>query len=223
MIAKADIAKGDEITTQYVPSTSKGTFCRRKELKNMWCFDCSCSLCKDPTEFGTMFSALKCPVCETDDNGLLQKNPLDEHSDWACKTCQFTKNSVEVCSQNDEIETTLEAAIQQHKFAKEEDGGDLPELKQLLLEVEEHLHGHHYLVIKLKQKIALLLGHNKVDGGSKNELSTVSTDLLKQKLSLCQEVVGVKSKLDNGTNSKWRIALENEINHCLAELTKRTD
>ena len=80
--ARADIKKGEEITTQYMPTTSKGTYYRRKEMEQMWCFRCSCVLCKDPTEAGTLFSALKCPVCndEESDGHLLPMDSLLLHS-----------------------------------------------------------------------------------------------------------------------------------------------
>jgi len=79
--ARCDIEKGEEITTQYMPTTAKGTFERRKEMENMWCFQCSCILCRDPTEANTMFSALKCPICEGESEGnLLPMDPLNPGS-----------------------------------------------------------------------------------------------------------------------------------------------
>ena len=95
-----------------MPTTAKGTFERRKEMENMWCFQCSCILCRDPTEANTMFSALNCPVCEGESEGyLLPMDPLNPGSTWRCKICNFTQGINEINEQNDEsnhIETAVE-------------------------------------------------------------------------------------------------------------------
>ena len=44
---------------QYVKPNS-GTVSRRLILKNKWHFECDCRRCKDPTEFGSLLSALTC-------------------------------------------------------------------------------------------------------------------------------------------------------------------
>ena len=36
---------------------------RRKKLKEGWYFDCKCSRCQDPTEYGTLISATRCLRC----------------------------------------------------------------------------------------------------------------------------------------------------------------
>ena len=57
--ASEAIKAGGEIVNQYVkPNT--GTVSRRLVLKNKWHFECDCRRCKDPTEFGSLLSALTC-------------------------------------------------------------------------------------------------------------------------------------------------------------------
>ena len=212
--ARSDIEKGEEITTQYMPSTAKGTFYRRKELKHMWCFECCCSLCRDPTESGTMFSALKCPVCENDTDGhLLPDDPLDPESSWRCKICNFTQEINDVTNLNSEMENVLDSGLKQPQFTEE---GDVPELKRLLLTLQENFHENHYLVVRLKQKLGVLLGSN-------GDLGDISDNVIKQKLSLCQDVVKIKSKLERGFKGKWKDVMDNEISRCLAELSKRAE
>ena len=213
--AKSDIEKGEEITTQYMPTTTKGTFYRRQELKHMWYFECGCKLCRDPTESGTMFSALKCPVCEGDAEGyLLPDDPLDHDSSWRCKMCHFTQNVQDVINQNAEMENLLDSGLKLPNVTTE---GDVPELNKILLTMQNIFHENHFLVVRLKQKLGVLLGSK--DGC--DDLGGISNDIIKQKLSLCQDVITVKSKLEQGIKGKWKDKMDNEINRCLVELSKR--
>ncbi|XP_076377777.1 SET domain-containing protein SmydA-8-like [Megalopta genalis] len=56
--ARTPIAKGDHISISYINSLL-GTENRLKSLHN-YLFQCTCDRCKDPSEFGVMFNALKC-------------------------------------------------------------------------------------------------------------------------------------------------------------------
>ena len=195
--ARADIKKGEEITTQYMPTTSKGTYYRRKEMEQMWCFRCSCVLCKDPTEAGTMFSALKCPVCGSDENDghLLPMDSLNPDSTWRCKICNFTQTSTEVMTQVNEMESLLDCSLQSYQIAED---GDAPELKETLLSLQEVFHENHFLIVRLKQKLGVILGNKP----GCDDLESISKELIMQKLSLCQDVIKVKSKLEKGSNGK---------------------
>ena len=64
-----------------------GTHKRRRRLKSEWYFDCHCERCTDPTELGTMVSAVLCEACE--EGYLLPKDPLDAYSEWPCSKCDF--------------------------------------------------------------------------------------------------------------------------------------
>ena len=68
-------------------SSLLGTHKRRRRLKAEWYFECSCSRCVDPTECGTMVSAVTCEACE--EGFLLPRDPLDCYSDWPCDACDF--------------------------------------------------------------------------------------------------------------------------------------
>jgi hypothetical protein len=201
-----------------MPTTSKGTYYRRKEMEQMWCFQCSCVLCRDPTEGGTMFSALKCPVCcegeDSEEGYLLPMDPLNPESTWKCKVCSFTEGINDIDQQNIEMEKLLDAGIRK---AKVTDDGDVPELKHLLVTFQETFHENHYLIIRLKQKLGVLIGPKDVY----DDLDSISTNLIKQKLSACQDVIKVKSRLERGLNGKWKDIMDYEMNRCVVELSKR--
>lgn len=56
--AQSEIKKGQQITTRYVPPW-EGQPKRLSQIWKQWQFICCCDRCKDPTEFGTCFSAIK--------------------------------------------------------------------------------------------------------------------------------------------------------------------
>jgi hypothetical protein len=83
--AAVDIKEGDHLQTMSTHALW-GTFQRREHLhknKQLWC---RCKRCADPTELGTMFSAMRCvsPDCG---GILLPKTPLKTNADWACSKC----------------------------------------------------------------------------------------------------------------------------------------
>jgi len=76
-----------------------GTLDRRKALFETTKIECSCKLCKDPTEFGSYMSAMRCLKCKpkltdefkSEEEGnlgyLLPIDPLNENSRWKCNKC----------------------------------------------------------------------------------------------------------------------------------------
>ena len=56
--AQTLIKKGQQITTRYYPPWD-GQPTRLGQIWKHWQFICCCDRCKDPTEFGTNFSAIK--------------------------------------------------------------------------------------------------------------------------------------------------------------------
>ena len=87
-------------------SSLLGTHKRRRRLKAEWYFECSCSRCVDPTECGTMVSAVTCEACE--EGFLLPRDPLDCYSDWPCDACDFHLEvrrdlEVHVCNTHDHV------------------------------------------------------------------------------------------------------------------------
>ena len=63
--AKCDISPGEPLTITYC-SALKPTQDRRATLRQSKLFWCLCERCRDPTEFGSHLSTLKCPKCKQD-------------------------------------------------------------------------------------------------------------------------------------------------------------
>ncbi|CAB4054044.1 SMYD [Lepeophtheirus salmonis] len=61
--ASHDIEKGQRMTVNFSPSVL-GTLKRRKRLKSLYFFDCTCMRCRDPTEFGHICDEWSCSDCE---------------------------------------------------------------------------------------------------------------------------------------------------------------
>ena len=70
----------------YVP-TLEPTWKRRGMLYRHRLEMCSCTRCKDPTEFGSYLSALICEKCNVKkSSAILPHDPLDQDSYWHCTT-----------------------------------------------------------------------------------------------------------------------------------------
>ena len=117
-------------------------------------------------------------------------------------------------TQVNEMESLLDCSLQSYQIAED---GDAPELKETLLSLQEVFHENHFLIVRLKQKLGVVLGNKP----GCDDLESISKELIMQKLSLCQDVIKVKSKLEKGSSGKWKNMIDNEINKCLEELSKR--
>ena len=82
--ARKRIARGEEITVQYL-SALHGNFKRRRKIREEWYFDCCCHRCSDPTECGSNISAVKCFECPEGD--LLPKTAYS--ATWKCTKSGF--------------------------------------------------------------------------------------------------------------------------------------
>ncbi len=69
-------------------ATFAGNLRRREEIRRFWSFECFCSRCRDPSEFGTRMSAVRClGGCQ---NGFLQpESTLEVAPLWACDQCDL--------------------------------------------------------------------------------------------------------------------------------------
>ena len=73
-----------QVTTQY-RGPNDGNLVRRLDFPEHWCFECACPRCSDPTELGTMVSAVRCASCRAP--SVLPLDSLDHHSPWSCRAC----------------------------------------------------------------------------------------------------------------------------------------
>lgn len=118
--AKRKIKEGEELCMRYTSFLESGAIIRSR-LKAEWFFDCGCSRCKDPTEFGSYFSSPKC-ICG---GYFLQKNC---HSDTlTCDGCDETKSGCQQREKDREVEESwrnaqLEQVVAIYRNIKKEPG-----------------------------------------------------------------------------------------------------
>jgi len=84
VLATVDIQPGSRISATYTQSLWN-TLSRRAHLKACKHFWCACTRCSDPTELGTMLSALKC--LNGCDGAVLSTDSLDQNAPWKCTKC----------------------------------------------------------------------------------------------------------------------------------------
>lgn len=87
--ARFPIPKGTHLSICYTDALW-GTEARKHHLKQTKFFDCNCERCRDKTEFGTNFSAVKCSGFSEGSScsGLLLPRSVDELTGvWSCDKC----------------------------------------------------------------------------------------------------------------------------------------
>ncbi|OAD55799.1 Protein msta, isoform A, partial [Eufriesea mexicana] len=168
--AAVPIAKGDHISICYTDSLW-GTANRRHHLFETKFFECTCDRCKDPTEFDTMFNALKCK--EMNCSGyILPKTFLEQEQDYICKTCESNVPYVKVEKTLEDIGICLSSITK----------NDIAACKKFLDSYKDILHSNHYYNIDVIVALAQLIGHQT--GG----LTVVREDLLTEKIELCRKL-----------------------------------
>ncbi|CAL7948726.1 unnamed protein product [Xylocopa violacea] len=85
--AAIPITKGDNISICYTDPLW-GTANRIHHLSKTKFFECICDRCKDPTEFGTMFDALKCNQMNCSGYMLPKTFLAQSQEDYACNICK---------------------------------------------------------------------------------------------------------------------------------------
>ncbi|XP_049816759.1 SET domain-containing protein SmydA-8-like isoform X1 [Schistocerca nitens] len=172
--AAVDVAPGQELTTSYAP-LMWGTAARRAHLLDTKGFLCRCDRCRDPQEFGSLLSALRCGRggCP---GAIVSEDPLDTGSPWRCSGCGQQLNATKV--------RAVQAALGS-MLAKVDTGR--PEAVAAYLRsprVCSALHPSNQVAVELKSCLVWLYGHT--DGHSWQELSDEDLEL---KESLCRELL----------------------------------
>lgn len=179
------VAKGQSITLSYA-YTLQGTLKRRQHLHDGKFFWCQCERCADPSELGTYASAMLCPKCSTQSNGLiLAIEPLNEKSAWKCNKCNYMVTGHSMLLLVDKVFTELDAI----------DGGDADGLENFLIKYRNVFHMNHYLCLCAKHSLCQLYG--RTDGYLIHELSL---DLLQRKEKYCRDLLTVVDKIDPGVS-----------------------
>jgi len=205
--ASEPIKKGQEIVNQYV-KPNIGTVSRRLILRNKWHFDCDCKRCADPTEFGSMLSAILCQDCEI--GCVLPQEPLVPDYPWKCQDCGL---SVDV-DRVSEVLMEADEAIKMNKGNKEQ-YDIVQHYEKYLYDQSKHLHWQNYILINAKMKLGLLYGNIKP-----YTYENLTRSQLERKSQVCQDVLDTMSKVDTGYTS-WRTSMLSEITKTKILLAKQ--
>ncbi|XP_035704184.1 SET domain-containing protein SmydA-8 isoform X2 [Folsomia candida] len=150
------ITKGEMITISYSPhDTLCGTLQRQVSNEDVAHFICTCSRCKDPTEFGTFISAVKCCNCGNGNKGdegfLLPLDPLVPESPWICnsKSCDESQSVHKIVAQTYPIQQMFEAT----KRSGLERCDEIKELKNILEVGKNIFHPNHYTLQDIRMHI----------------------------------------------------------------------
>ncbi|XP_003693098.2 SET domain-containing protein SmydA-8-like isoform X1 [Apis florea] len=200
--AALPITKGDHISICYTDPLW-GTANRRHHLLKTKFFECICNRCQDPTEFQTMFNALKCNKINCS-GYVLPKTFLEQEQDYVCKTCE----SIVSCT---EIEKMLEdIGIRLSNMKK----NDIVACKEFLDRYKNNLHPNHYYNIDVTIALTQLIGQQT--GG----LAVIEEDLLIEKIKLCKKLDTLLKLLVPAEN-RIRGLILFELHASLAELSRR--
>jgi len=181
LFATVPIAKGSIICVSYT-QTLWNTMSRRQHLKVSKCFMCRCLRCADPTEFGTLLSALNCSKCG---GTMLSSNPLDADAPFRCQKCGHTLDAKQIQDGHDRLTNEL----------KNTDRSDITSLEDYLKKYATVLPDTHQLSREIQYGMMLLLKSTKG--------SELNNQQLLKKSVISKQLLDVAEKIDPGM-SKWR-------------------
>jgi len=176
------IKKGDEIVTSYHHYYYHlyGTMYRRSDIRRTWKFDCICHRCKDPSELGTMVSAIRCKSC----NGfLLPIQPLDYGTNWRCSNCNTVRENKEMESMIEKLEFDIDSIP----------GSAAEQLEQRVTDLVGTLHENHYLITECKRRLLDIYGHEE-----RFEYGNLTESTIKRKMMYCDQLLELASILSPG-------------------------
>jgi len=187
------IRKGEEILTQYRGPT-QGNLLRKQQFLYYWKFSCACLRCSDPTELGTMVSAMKCEDC----GDMVLPISSDVNSDWVCGGCQREQTVGGVIARLRTMEERLMSLSPTES----------PEAWEFLLsQFQKEVHEDHYLCMTIKR--VLLSMYGAWEGYKLNQLPR---NLIDRKIELCKNYVTIFSRLDPGFRDWLGEVLDELIN-----------
>ncbi|KAK9885452.1 hypothetical protein WA026_010948 [Henosepilachna vigintioctopunctata] len=175
-----------------------GTTARREHLWERKYFYCMCDRCKDPTEFGTNFSALKCMGSGKQPCGGVQLpvNPIETKPTWSCEKCKIRLPNEDVMEFVNHLGSEVDKIISKHP--------NLNDLEGMMKKLLVFLHPNHYHLYTIKHSLVQLYGRN---GGE------VPEDVLLKKKNICEELIAITHQLDPGNArlSMYLAVLLNEL------------
>jgi len=178
------IKQGEEISTQY-RGPKQGNVLRRQQFMDYWKFSCSCQRCSDPTELGTMASAMKCPQCT--DTVLPSSSTVS--CSWVCDSCGREETAGGIL----ERVMSLQLRLESFSFAASPEAWET-----LLAQFQTELHEDHFLCMAIKRVLLSLYGAREG-----YRLEQLPRQLIDRKIELCRNYVSIFSRLEPGFR-QWR-------------------
>lgn len=161
VVAVKPIRRGEPLTQRLVISLEP-TYERQRFLLEHFYFHCKCSLCKDATERGTNFSAVKCPLCDEGKEDLaardpyqnlhyvLPKVPTDLQSNWRCNFCRTEFVSTMMLPKLDACES-MYWNFKYGKLQGMKERDKIIAVREKIGELEREYHPNNFFVWRLKQ------------------------------------------------------------------------
>ena len=187
LVAQSQINPGDQIWTRYT-TPQLGTFQRVSDIQKTWHFTCSCARCQDPTEFGTMMSAVRCTVADCK-GYLLPKCPTLVGGPWRCDTCSKT---VGISG----VQSVMKMVLDDIGKHRDEDNDSL---LNVIKKQEEFVHPNHYLINGVKEIIIqrLMMTIREYNSGRSKSSPEEILAAYKLRTSLFRDVATVLQTVDS--------------------------
>lgn len=148
------IPKDAELLTSYT-SLLWATAARRHHLYTTKHFYCQCQRCKDPKEFESCLSGLKCTNPNICEGVLFPVDPMDMNSKWMCDLCglKISRRGISI------IQSTLGSMLSSINTANP---------NELVVLLKERIHHvvpvNNHIVAELKSRVVWMFGRIKTNG-----------------------------------------------------------
>nr|XP_033322218.1 uncharacterized protein LOC117218155 isoform X2 [Megalopta genalis] len=195
------IAKGDHISICYTDALW-GTVNRNHYLYHTKFFYCICDRCKDPSEFGVMFNALKCKKIDCPGYVLPETFLGTEPKPYICGTCKLSMS-------HEEVEQILERVGTDLSRTKK---NNIAACHEFLQHYRDILHPNHFYNVDIIIALFQMIGQQGAE--------TMTDNLLVEKIELCKKLDNLLRIIAPAEN-RLRGLLLFEIHVALAEFTKR--
>ncbi|XP_026322771.1 SET domain-containing protein SmydA-8 [Hyposmocoma kahamanoa] len=218
LCAGVNISVGSHISMCYTDPLW-GTEARRHHLAD-WFFECCCERCSDVTEFGTMYSAVKCrkkdckgyllpetfivPILHKTKNPNPETRNLDNKT-WICNSCKDIVTDAIIQQLLQDIGKELSVMPKEDPDACE----------KFISHCSAYLHPYHYYMTDVSLALAQMIGQDHNEG-----LAGVMDDRLLLKTQLCKKIADLLECLAPA-ETRVRGSLLFELHAAIAETGRR--
>ncbi|OXU17269.1 hypothetical protein TSAR_015909 [Trichomalopsis sarcophagae] len=203
--AAMDIEKGEHIAICYTDPLW-GAANRRHHLLRTKFFECTCQRCSDPTEFGSMFNAVKCSKSDCSGCMLPKSFTVEEIPDYQCNKCDNSRSS-------NSIDEMLEQIGKEMASMRKNDAGAC---RSFTKKYASKLHDNHYYMTDVKLALAQMIGQQT--GG----LPALDNETISEKILICKKLDDLLKTIVPAENRVRGLVLF-EMHAAVAEFARRQD